>query len=247
MAKSNKFLHDREIANAIMDKAKNGIQLSELECITLVNMIQCNYHNSGKIEGLFSIDSSAAGCGFCAMMQKAAIGNNDHICNYCYARRGTLAIPAVKNRHMLNMEILSSIDFTVEELSLMGLTGIVRFNSDGDFDNITHVRNAIRIAYGNRFAKFSLWTKNEHDTIKATDELGKPDNMIYVASSPIIGKAIKLPKYFDYTFTAYREDQMQEALENGNCECNGRKCMECGFKCYLGTWAKGSNIAEKLR
>lgn len=247
MAKNDKFLRDLEIAKAIMDKAKNGIQLSELERITLVKMIQCNYHKSGKIEGIFSIDSSAAGCGFCAMMQKAAIGNDDHICGHCYARRGTLAFPAVKNRHMLNMEILSSIDFTVEELSLMGLTGIVRFNSDGDFDNITHVRNAIRIAYGNRFAKFALWTKNIKDTITATDELGKPGNMIYVASSPIIGKAIKLPKYFDYTFTVYHEEQMHEVLENGNCECNGRKCMECGFKCYLGTWTNGSNIAERKR
>ena len=84
--------------------------------------------------------------------------------------------------------------------------------------------------------------------IRACDDLGKPENVTLIQSSIYINKPTKLQKYFDYTFTVYAtEEDLQKALSNGGCECNGKKCKECGWKCYKAAWPKGSNICELLR
>ena len=248
MKKNEKLTKDLEVARPILERAMRGIEPTPMEKFQLIKMLCANMHTSGKIEGIFSIDSSASGCSFCAKMQEAAekIGD-DHICKHCYARKGRFLMEAVKDRHMLNMAILSIVEFEIIDFAPLGLSGFGRINADGDFENVTHVKNVLRIMYANPFGRFTVWTKNVADTIAATDEVGKPSNAIYVASSPIIGKAIALPKYFDYTFTVYRKDQIAKAIECGGMECNGKKCKECGFKCYKGEWKNGSNICEVLR
>ena len=96
--------------------------------------------------------------------------------------------------------------------------------------------------------RFSLWAKNTAPVIAACDKLGKPENMILIQSSILIGKPCKLAKYFDYSFTVYKDkESINKALASGANECNGKKCKTCGYKCYMGAWEKGANIAEYLR
>lgn len=72
--------------------------------------------------------------------------------------------------------------------------------------------------------------------------------MTLVQSSYRLNKAVKLAKHFDIVFTVYTdENALAEAVANGSGECNGKKCRDCGYKCYLNGWQNGQNVAEYLR
>lgn len=252
-----KFERDMEIMRPIFEKLEAGLEVSDAERMIAASLILASYHDTGKIEGIVSIDSSAAGCEFCNLMREIAAkmkanGNDKHICGRCYAIKGRFRFKNVKNRHELNMAILSEIEFKPGDFKGMALYGLVRINSDGDIRNLTHARNIIRIMNDNPIARFGWWTKNIKDVKEAVKELGKPSNCILIASSYLIGKPIKLPEYFDYTFTVYEtEEDVEIAITNGASECNGKKCKDCGFHCYVGVenggWKPGSNIAELVR
>ena len=181
-------------------------------------------------------------------MREAAKSNPLHICGYCYDAAQEDRWANVKNRHGLNMEIMSSVDFTVEQLASVPVTDILRENSSGDVANDTMARNYVRMAYAHLYSHVALWAKNVPPVERAFDSLGKPSNMVFIQSSILIGIPAARSRYADYVFTVYPDEEtLQAALENGAVECNGKKCMDCGWKCYFGAWPHGANIAELLR
>jgi len=145
------------------------------------------------------------------------------------------------------MLIMMTVEFESNELSIIPAGILNRIDSAGDIPNKTYARNMIKIAMLNSVGRFAFWAKNTLALIAATDELGKPENAVYIRSSEIIGRPAELPKYFDCVFTVYPDKKScEEAIKNGAAECNGKKCMECGYKCYKGTH-KTIHIAELLR
>ena len=250
--RKDKLLRDLAVALPLLSRVEAGGVLSDIERFTLLRMIGISYHDDGKIAGLASVDSSARGCEFCAMMQAAAAdlkarGCDDHICGKCYATRGRFLLADISDRLSLTMAILSMVEFSVDDFKALGLVGLVRIHSDGDVRNDLHALNLLRMVIASPYARFAWWGKNILPIIRACDALGKPDNLTLIASSPMIGRAVRLPRYFDYTFTVYRPEQVSAALAAGAGACNGRRCAACGFRCYVRGWADGQNIAEKLR
>ena len=237
------YAKDAEIVHAILDKK----ELTAVDRAILITIYKSAYHDSGKIEGCTSCDSSAHGCEFCEKMRKAAEKDPSIICGKCYDVKQENYRLNVALRHALNLAIMASVSFTVEELRGIPVTPIIRINSSGDIDNVTHAENMIKIAIANPFAHCALWSKNVPCVEKAFDKVGKPENMVFVQSSIHINKADKRSRYADYTFTVYTPDRIEQAFASGSMTCNGRKCRECGYKCYFGTWEKGSDIAEVLR
>lgn len=241
--KSPTFEKDLQKAMFLLSKK----ELTAAERMQLLTIYQSSYHNSGKIEGVVSFDSSAHNCKFCGAMREKAKNNPAHICNYCYDYSQEEYKINSWNRHSLNMLIMSTIDFTEEELAIIPAGLIDRINSSGDIPNTIYARNMIRIAKVNKNGRFAFWAKNEYALVTATDQLGKPENAIYIRSSEIIGRPAELPKYFNYVFTVYPDkESCEKAIAAGAAECNGKKCKECGYKCYFGTH-KNHNIAELLR
>lgn len=239
-----KFENDLVRVNSILAKP----ELTFADHMQLLSIYSVSFHDSGKIEGCSSCDSSCHACAFCQKMIKAAENDPLIICGYCYDDAQETRWKNVENRHGLNMRILSTVDFTLEELATLPITAICRFNSSGDVPNEIYSRNCIRIAMSHPYAHCALWAKNVPACEKAFDELGKPSNMIFIQSSLLIGVPGKRSRYADYMFTVYPSEELTEkAIASGARECNGRKCRECGYKCYLGTWEKGANIAELLR
>ena len=229
--------------------AKGVENLTAFDRARLLQIYKVAYHESGKIELIYSLDSSATNCDFCIKMRKAAETNPDLICGFCYDFKQEQYRKEVLNRHSLNLLIMSKIEFTVEELATLPGIGLARVNSSGDAENVIYAKNMLRyaISRGN-LAKVAVWSKNVLAYIKAIDEIGKPENVILIQSSPFINKPVTRAKYFDYVFTVYSDaDAVRAAIEAGACECNGKKCKDCGFKCYLGAWEPGANIAEFLR
>lgn len=239
------FDRDFETVAPILEKAQS---LTHAERMILLRNYKSSYHDSGKIEGATSCDSSCHGCEFCQKMREAASEDITIICGGCYDHSQEERWLNTENRHKLNMVIMSTVEFDEDELAIIPVSEITRINSSGDIVNETHARNMIKLCLAHPFIKFGFWAKHTAPVIRACDELGKPQNVILIQSSIYINKAAVLQKYFDYTFTVYAtEEDLQNALRAGGCECNGKKCADCGWKCYHGAWRKGSNICELYR
>lgn len=68
-SKPGKFEKDLKIASPILLKAAAGEKLTAVERITLLTIYKVSYHDSGKIEGTSSLDSTASNCEFCKNMR----------------------------------------------------------------------------------------------------------------------------------------------------------------------------------
>lgn len=237
---------DAAIINSILCKP----ELSTADRMQLISLISVSYHDSGKIEGIFSIDSSAHACSYCEKMRAAAGKNPSIICSACYDYNLECVRPAMLKRHALNLQLLSSVLYDPSELKYIncGYNSIVRFNSSGDIANVIQARNYIRIAKTHEYNKFALWTKNIPAVVNAIELEGKPDNLTLIQSSPIVGRPAIKAKYFDYVFTVYATNAaLIEDVYYGDNECNGKKCLDCGYKCYLRAHSGSCNICEYLR
>ena len=241
----SKFENDKAIVMGILAKPERNHE----DRMILLSIYNVSYHDSGKIEGMYSCDSSCNNCTFCQSIRENSKDNPFVICNYCYDDAQEKRWVNVKNRHGLNLLIMSSERYTVEELATLKIENLLRENSSGDIENDIMAENYINIGYSHPNVDVGLFAKNVSPVIRATDKLGKPANMKYIQSSILIGRPAKRAKYFDYVFTVYAtEEELQKALKDGACECNGKKCMDCGYMCYVRNgWKIGSNIAEYLR
>lgn len=240
-----KYERDLELVNEILSKT----EITHEDRLRLLTVYKANYHNTGKIAGISSCDSSCNGCTFCAKMRKAAESDPSIICGKCYDAKQEKYKINVQKRHTLNLRIMSNVLFTVDELRTVATTDITRINSSGDLENDTHGRNMVRFGWAHPESMVSLWAKNQTAAKHAFDAEGKPKNMRYIASSIRIDCPIPFPEYADNTFTVYSTpEKLAEAVARGAGECNGKKCEECGKKCYKADgWKHGQDIAELLR
>lgn len=243
IGKSKKFDNDFLRAEKLLTKKA----LTATDRMELLGIYATSYHDDGKIEGFSSCDSSCHGCEFCQKMMKVAEKDPTLICGYCYDHAQENRWINTRNRHGLNLLIMSATDYTEDELSRLSLTEFTRINSSGETPNDIFARNNFRIANTKKWAHFGYWAKNKAPVLQAVDDLGKPDNLKLIQSSVHIGKADKKEKYFDYVFTVYPDEETTlAAIKAGASPCNGKKCITCGRKCYLGTH-KSNHIAEVLR
>lgn len=225
-----------------------------------------SYHDGGKIAGAYSVFDSTAGlCSFCINMRKLAADYDirresdptapEIICKYCYdkAQEDGYRASNILPRHWINMIMLSRFDIPADYLKCFKFpkSDVVRFDSSGDVENQLHAENLVKIAYNYPEKHFAIYSKNVFAVNKAFDKYGKPANMRFVQSSYFIDIPGNRSKYADVVFTVYSGGNIAAAISGGACECNGKKCQACGFKCYLpencGGWPEGGNIAELLR
>lgn len=222
--------------------------ITEYERIMLVTSLSIKYHDDGKIEGVYSLDSTAHGCTFCTFMRNKARVDGNIICGACYDYKQEKYRYFVTARHFLNMVILSSVEFTVFELKYLQIPHncILRINSSGDIQNNIHAYNVVKLAHAFEDCTIGLWSKNVYCVENAFNRYGKRDNMTFIQSTCAInGKPAYISNYADNIFTVYDKQNINDALKNAS-ECNGKKCAECGYKCYYKAHAC-FNVAELLR
>lgn len=87
----------------------------------------------------------------------------------------------------------------------------------------------------------------------AIKEYGKLANIVYIYSDPYINgdsttsRVLLNNPYIDHVFTVYQDKSYTlTAVTAGAAACNGKKCNECGYKCYYNTHSE-FNIAEIAR
>ena len=238
-------------ALAVKEILEKGIdKLSHEDKLALLRVYNVAYHESGKIENIFSLDSTASNCSFCKSMRKYAESHSDCICAYCYDIAQEKYKVSSLARHTLNMIIMANVDFSIDELRMLPGSGDVRINSSGDAPNAQYAENMVKYAIAHDFANVAAWTKNAFAYIKACKKYGKPANFTMIYSSPFLNKIVPLPAFFDFIFVVFTsEEELKKALENGAGECNGQKCNKCGNKCYNKAWINDGVkiVAEILR
>jgi hypothetical protein len=173
---------------------------------------------SGKLAGIQSINTPTSTNPFCQSMQKT-----DSVCKSCYAQRYEKLRPNIVTAFERNL-FLSERELLPLELPAINAQ-IARFASYGELINMMHFINMIRIALANRQTIFTLWTKRYRIVQRVLKHMPKPDNMILIYSSPVVGKVSALPKGFDKVFTAFAKGS-----DTTDINCHG-SCNDCRL-CY---------------
>ena len=196
-------------------------------------MIRCELTNGdyfgitdrmqGKMEGVWSLNTSAECNPFCKRMR----GIDGYICQSCYSknteRRWKYSRLAWEN----NYRVLSENSLKDREVPILN-TCIFRHQAHGDLINRTHYKNLVRVAEGNPGVTFALWTKN----LGVINRGGviKRDNLIHVYSTPQLNNPNpKLPKGFDRVFSVYTRPFTRETKVKVNC--GAKNCLACQL-CY---------------
>jgi hypothetical protein len=182
-------------------------------------------HN-GKMAGMASISTSVTTNERCA--KNAQIKGS--ICEKCFAAKQMKVFPSMEKPMIENQRILTSEILPAEKLPTINNI-YFRFESFGDLNNATQVKNYFNICYKNPRVKFALWTKNP-DYIAAAirDGYEKPANLNIVLSSLFVNKERKHKYSFvDKVFTVYDPQYIEE--NNVQINCGAKNCFTCGL-CY---------------
>ena len=187
--------------------------------------------HTGKMKGIKSIGTSCADNKFCIKRRQ----NGLSICSHCYAdtymkMRQALKDHLADNAYVLTSKLLEGRDIPVTN------DLIYRFESFGDLQNATQLKNYIIITENNEYTRFDLWTKNIWflDEVFNKEGIAKPSNMSIVVSSPMLNKPMELDRQrywmVDKVFTVYDKKFIKE--HNVEINCGSRNCLGCK-KCYV--------------
>ena len=204
-----------------------------------MDLLHLTVHNKGKLKGITSINTSSLQNEFCNSIGCRNIKRKDRkyksVCELCYAEknekvRKSLEKCLINNSYILSKELLNDRQVPILNQKY------IRFHSFGEIINGIHFQNFLKIAKLNPDTTFSLMTKR-YDIVMKYPKL---NNIIYIASSPLINIPIsdkKILEYFDKIFTVYDK-------ENIEITCGHNDCLHC-LKCYNKSGDK--KINELLR
>ena len=199
-------------------------------------------HMTGKMEGIPAISTAVTLNPVCAARAKVP----GSICAHCYAGATLARYSALRGHLEDNFRVLNSRDLLPEELPRI-CSDVCRLEAFGDLASVVQARNYLRIAYANPWCTFTLFTKNPEFVARALDDLGRPDNIIFIYSSPDLnrptGDILDAFPFFDHVFTVY--DAATIARDNIAINCGARSCRTC-MRCYT----RGNSefyINEKLK
>ena len=165
------------------------------------------------------------------------------ICEKCYSVTSHKMYRNFKNMMINNTEVLVNHVIKKSDLPFINHT-IFRFESHGDINNNTQLKNYVNIAKKNPHVKFALWSKQYKIVEKFFDKVTKPKNFIVIYSSLMKNVELKLKnfKHVDKIFTVYSKEFIAE--KNVTINCGAKNCNTCRT-CYKKTGPK--YIKEKQR
>ena len=226
--KDNKKTIERK---AIIEACLKAAELTfsdELKLVQAVNVSEL----SGKLEGFYSVSTSVLMNKRCQM--RARIEGS--ICKECYAANNVARYSGLTQALECNYRILNTwliSDTAWSFLPFPSTNGKARIESHGDVETVTCARNYIRIIRTHKHLVFGVWTKNLDVWHEAFKIEGKPENMTFIVSSPMLNEVVNLPEfikpYTDHVFTVYDKEHVER---NGiSVNCGARDCNAC-MRCY---------------
>lgn len=160
------------------------------------------------------------------------------VCQKCYAwkieKLYAKTYQALTNNDFLKYELLSKNDLLIIT-TYLNQFNYVRFNSFGEIETITQLRNYFNIAKMCRLSHFTLYTKNFKLLEKYLKTHRQPKNIKIILSSYFINKPLKRENLsnklkHNNIFTVY-DKNTQPTQHKKSVSC-GKDCSKC-MLCYL--------------
>lgn len=180
---------------------------------------------TAKMKNMKAISTSCVENHFC----KCRMENPDLICSHCFARGIMINYAAAGEHGAQNADLLANHIVPAELLPRFNKTvEIIRIEATGDVATVTHAINYIRIAQANPHVIFAWWSKNPGLIDKAIKLAGRPENVVFIASSPRLNEQERIRySWIDKVFTVYDADHAAGVEIN----CGARDCFKCR-RCY---------------
>lgn len=198
----------------------------------------------GKMEGMWSLNTSPSVNPFCFNMRKVKNG----ICKSCYSKISEARFAKARDAWINNYHVLSNARLKDRDLPIFKRS-ILRLQAHGDLANRTHYKNLIAIVDASPQTTFALWTKNL-GVIKQGG-LIKRDNLIHVYSTPLLNfLEPRVPEGFDRVFTVYSRPFVASNKVKINCalHCNScRLCYQHGEPVFINELIKSNGHSRKSR
>lgn len=215
---------------AINEKVLNLEPLTAAEKSEFIRASITAHDADGKMADFMSISTSALCSVSCALRSKYA----GSVCKHCCSRKMLKLRKTLREKMERNTVFYTKYEILPDCVPLFNAC-FFRFESFGELQNETQVKNYFTIARKNPHCVFAIWTKNINhigDAIRHGEV--KPDNLIVVYSSLYVNTPEKRPPLegiADKIFTVWSDSETaKKAGHNINCPKQCRDCMKCYTK-----------------
>ena len=161
----------------------------------------------------------------------------DSICASCFAFTTFERYNDLEQATVINFIVLNAMVYSTkvwQAISIPTNNGMFRIEAFEDVASAVQAANYILIAKAHKYLlNYGVWSKNLGYWSTAFNAYGKPSNMVFNASSPVLNTPIEIkPEYMwfvDHVFTVYTADY---AIANHiEINCGNRVCKHCKH-CY---------------
>lgn len=222
----------------ILDDIDAGKTITTARQIEALACLHVSESMTGKLEDVNAISTASSANPICQARSKDC----DSICSHCFAlltldRYNDLEQAAIVNLVILNAMVYSRAAWKTARIPASAAGDIFRIEAFGDTASAIQAANYVIMAATHRHIKaFGIWSKNLGFWASAFEALGKPRNIIFTASSPVMNTPATIPERFrwflDHVFTVYTSDYA--IAHDININCGDRKCANCR-RCYKRT------------
>lgn len=199
----------------------------------LLHCVHVSTNMTSKLKDVNALSSAASVNPTCLARSKDC----KSICHSCFAFLTFERYNDLEQAAIINFIVLNSMVFdraAWNEIPIPTSNGLFRIEAFGDVASAVQAANFINLAYTHPYLlNIGTWSKNLGFWAVAFNALGKPENMVFNASSPVLNEQLVIKpdfKWFiDHVFTVY---DANTALANDvNINCGERVCKHCK-RCY---------------
>ena len=235
-AKDNKKYKERMAVISEMMPKKDDLSFADQIKLVLIIVVSAL---TGKLEDFYAISTSVLMNKIC----QARARIEGCICKDCYAASSAGSRSALCQALETNFLVLNNFLISIEAWATLPIPSInqcARIEAHGDVATELCAINYMHIILSHSYLTFAVWTKNLELWRDVLEEYGKPDNMIFIASSPMENVVMELPewakKYVDHIFTVFTEEYAKTHNIKINCGTweghdLDHRCKNC-MKCY---------------
>ncbi|MBR2126902.1 MAG: hypothetical protein IJ943_09245 [Akkermansia sp.] len=234
-ALNRQTLRKLDIITPIWDRITAGKRISTADQVRALQALHTSENMTAKLEDVNAMSTACSVNPIC----KARAADACSICAHCFAfttldRYNDLEQAAVINFVVLNMMIYSPAAWKAISIPASAAGQLFRVEAFGDTASAIQAANYTIMAATHRYlGKVGIWSKNLGYWATAFENLGKPANVVFNASSPVLNQPMEIPDRFkwfiDHVFTVY--DAAHALAEEIDINCGMRNCKDCRH-CY---------------
>ena len=243
-ALNSRTIKKLDIITPIWDRIQAGKRISTADQVRALQTLHTSEEMTAKLEDVNAMSTACSVNPICQARATDACS----ICHHCFAfttldRYNDLEQAAIINFVILNMMIHSSAAWKAVSIPASAAGQLFRVEAFGDTASAIQAANYITMAATHRYlGKVGIWSKNLGFWATAFETLGKPDNVVFNASSPELNKPATIPDRFqwfiDHVFTVY--DAAHAIAEGVSINCGLNNCRDCRH-CYKRNNAQAVN------